>query len=136
MLVSVVINLEGDSMRPLIRRKRDYVTLVPAMRPLKRGDIVLFARVDGSFVLHRVCRMKDSQVQTLGDGCWEPDGWMPADRVLGLAVRLKREGRLFVLDSWFCRLLGIGWMALLPLRRGLRRGVNGFRKWLAEAQCK
>ena len=35
------IPLDGDSMRPLIRRNRDRVTIVPLARPLRRGDAAL-----------------------------------------------------------------------------------------------
>ena len=38
----VTICLEGDSMRPLIRRGRDPVTIVPLKRKNKKGDVVDF----------------------------------------------------------------------------------------------
>ncbi|MDO4371401.1 MAG: S24/S26 family peptidase, partial [Clostridia bacterium] len=39
----VTIPLEGDSMRPLIRRGCDPVTIVPIYGELRIGDVVLFA---------------------------------------------------------------------------------------------
>ena len=39
---TVMIRLDGDSMRPLIRRNRDAVTILSLPRPLKRRDVVLF----------------------------------------------------------------------------------------------
>ena len=41
-VIPMRIPLEGDSMRPLIRRGRDPVTIVPLSRALKRGDVVCF----------------------------------------------------------------------------------------------
>ncbi|MBR2942674.1 MAG: S24/S26 family peptidase [Clostridia bacterium] len=40
--IPVTITLEGDSMRPLIRRGRDRVTIVPLDREIRKGDVVLF----------------------------------------------------------------------------------------------
>ena len=37
----VTICLEGESMRPLIRKGRDPVTIVPVRGELKKGDVVL-----------------------------------------------------------------------------------------------
>lgn len=112
------IPLDGDSMRPLIRRGRDRVTFVPLDRPLKRGDVALFEAPPGRYVAHRVYRLEENRVQTLGDHCWNPDPWMPVSAVLGLAIQVERGKRTIPLDCPFMRTLGRIWMALLPLRRG------------------
>ena len=112
------IPLDGDSMRPLIRRGRDRVTFVPLDRPLKRGDVALFEAPPGRYVAHRVYRLEENRVQTLGDHCWNPDPWMPVSAVLGLATQVERGKRTIPLDCPFMRALGRIWMALLPLRRG------------------
>lgn len=112
------IPLDGDSMRPLIRRGRDRVTFVPLDRQLKRGDVALFESPPGRYVAHRVYRLKENRMQTLGDHCWNPEPWLPVSAVLGLAIQVER-GRLKIpLDCPFMRALGRIWMALLPLRRG------------------
>lgn len=111
------IPLDGDSMRPLIRRGRDPVTIVPLTRPLRCGDVVLFEYPVGRYVVHRVRRIREGLVQTLGDHCWNPDPWMPCTCVLGLVPRIQRNGRFIVLDSPIARGLGRIWMAGLPLRR-------------------
>lgn len=115
------IPLEGDSMHPLIRRSRDPVFIVPLTRPLKRGDVVLFEAPPGRYTAHRVYRIKDSYVQTLGDHCWNPDPWIRLADVLGVAVMAERDGVRIPLDSPFARALGRVWMSGLPLRRGYRR---------------
>ena len=111
------IPLDGDSMRPLIRRGRDRVTIVPLSRPLRRGDVVLFEYPAGRYVVHRVYRMRDESVRTLGDHCWNPDPWMPRACVLGLAIQFERDGRTIRLDNRPARRMGRIWMAGLPLRR-------------------
>ena len=111
------IPLDGDSMRPLIRRGRDRVTIVPLSRPLRRGDVALFEYPAGRYVVHRVYRMRDESVRTLGDHCWNPDPWMPRACVLGLAIQFERDGKTIRLDNRPARCMGRIWMAGLPLRR-------------------
>ena len=55
--ISVTTTLVGDSMRPLIRRGLDRVTIIPLRRKLHKGDVVLFSRGDGVYVVHRVWKL-------------------------------------------------------------------------------
>ena len=116
-VIPMRIPLEGDSMHPLIRRGRDPVTILPLSRKLRRGDVVLFENPPGRYVVHRVYRLKDGAVQTLGDNCWNPDPWMAEKQVLGQAVQAERNGRKIPLDNRAARAFGRLWMALLPARR-------------------
>lgn len=120
-MLPVTICLEGDSMRPLVRRGRDRVTIVPLHRPLKIGDIVLFKGGEKRYVVHRVYKIREGMVQTLGDNCWNPDSWMPLQDVWGLVVKMERGGRIFRLDCPSARLWGRFWMLLHPARILLRR---------------
>lgn len=112
----VTICLEGDSMRPLIRRGKDPVTIVPLTRSLMKGDVVLF-RLGVRYVVHRVWKLEGSLVQTFGDNCWNPEPWFPREQVLGQVVRYVRNGRMHRLDTPAARAWGRAWMALHPLRR-------------------
>lgn len=115
-MIPVRITLAGDSMRPLIRRDRDRVTILPVGKKLRVGDVVLFKGGPGRYVVHRVCRLRDGMVQTLGDNCMTPDPWMPLERVWGQVVRLERFGRSWRLDTGLARAWGSIWMAAFPLR--------------------
>ena len=112
----VTIPLEGSSMQPLIRRGIDPVTIVPLQRPLKKGDVILFTTNPGRFVVHRVWKLKDGFVCPLGDNCWNPDGWIPEENVLGQAICYIRNGRRYRLDTPPARIWGRVWMGLLPVR--------------------
>ena len=117
----VTIPLDGDSMRPLIRRGRDLVTIVPLQRPLKRGDVVLFTLGDGRYIVHRVWKLRGNFVRTLGDNCFGPEPWFPREQVLGQVIGFQRDGRHFSLATPLSRALGKGWMALRPLRNTAKR---------------
>ena len=120
-VIPMRIPLEGDSMRPLIRRGRDPVTILPLSRKLRRGDVVLFENPPGRYVVHRVYRLKDGAVQTLGDNCWNPDPWMAEKQVLGQAVQAERNGRKIPLDNRAARAFGRLWMACHPMRMQYRK---------------
>ena len=114
--IPVRIQLNGYSMQPLVRRLRDYVTVQPLRRPLKVGDIVLFADDMGRYVVHRVWKLQPDWVITLGDNCKAPDRPLRYDQIWGLVTRLERGILTINLDNGVSRLLGRAWMGMLPVR--------------------
>lgn len=116
----VTICLEGDSMRPLIRRGRDPVTVIPLNRQLCKGDVVL-VRIGRQYVVHRLWKMQQGAVRTFGDNCWNPDPWIPEGQVLGLVAHYQRRGRVHRLDTPQARAFGRMWMAIHPLRLCYKR---------------
>lgn len=116
----VTICLEGESMRPLIRRGRDPVTIVPLQRTLRKGDVVLF-NLGERYIVHRVWKLKPGWVRTFGDNCWNPEPWFPEEQVLGQVVRFIRDGRTIRLDTPFARGWGRVWLAVHPIRKLYRR---------------
>ncbi len=113
--------VQGDSMRPLIRRNRDLVTVVPLRAAPEIGDIVLFYRPGAgiNYVLHRVWKVQGDMVRTFGDGCYHPDPWMPSKNVWGIATHIKRG--FFDIDpnSRSSRAWAKGWTALVRYRKWL-----------------
>ncbi len=124
----VKITLAGNSMRPLIRKDRDLVIIVPLRRSPKIGDVVLFSRPDGSYVVHRLYKADGDTVQTLGDGCLRPDVPMPLASVCGLVTTVERGRCRLRLDTAAARLYGRIWMNLLPLHRLIARAKQFTRR--------
>jgi hypothetical protein len=127
----VRISLNGVSMQPLIRRQRDIVTIVPLFRELKIGDIVLFQRADGAYVVHRLQKKFTDSVQTLGDNCSFADSPISIHSVLGIITHVSRGKHTIHVDTPFARFLGRMWMCFRPIRniakfcfRKLRRFVK------------
>ncbi len=60
------ISPSGTSMLPLIRPGKDVVVLV-APTELKKGDIVLYTRSNGKFILHRLMHFKKNHLLMCGD---------------------------------------------------------------------
>lgn len=51
---------KGTSMLPLIRQGADAVALVSLDRKPKKGDVLLYRREDGQYVLHRLMRVENN----------------------------------------------------------------------------
>ena len=51
---TVMLTVTGGSMLPLLAGGRDRVTLGPVPERLRRGEVLLYRRADGSYVLHRL----------------------------------------------------------------------------------
>ena len=127
-ILPVHITLSGDSMRPLIRKGKERVTILPVTKPLTIGDIVLFHdKIRDRYVVHRVIRLDDDKVQTLGDFCVHPDRWMDISWVYGIVTEIHYRTRCFSTDSNFSRAFGRVWMAIRPIRPiyiGIHRGIR------------
>lgn len=114
------VPLIGHSMQPLVRKMRDIVTILPVSRPLRKGDIVLFRRADGVYVVHRLIRIEKDAVQTLGDNCPRPDAPLPISEVLGIVTHVQRGKRTLHVDTPSWRWAGRLWSAILPVRNCYR----------------
>ena len=91
----VRIQLNGGSMYPLVRMKRDYVTIAPIRDMPAAGDIVLFLNGNtGQYVVHRLWKVENDKVLIWGDNCPAPDGWFQMETVLGKVVLVERGKRV------------------------------------------
>lgn len=57
----------GTSMKPLLRDGVDTIVLIKAPKKLKKFDIPLYRRTDGSFVLHRIVGENKDGYILIGD---------------------------------------------------------------------
>ena len=123
--VPVSFVIDGDSMRPLMRKGKDTVTAVPVYRKLKKGDIVVFARNDGAYICHRIWRIKGEFLVTIGDACYGFDTPMHISQVWGIVTKKEKNGKETRLDSAASRIYGKLWMSLRWLRI-IRRDIKRF----------
>ncbi len=92
--VAFPLVVSGSSMEPFLHPGRDVVMLAAlGERRVKRGDILLFCRKDGSFVLHRVYRADSGGVWFIGDAQSFTEGPVPQDRLFARVDRVIRRGR-------------------------------------------
>ena len=106
----------GTSMLPFLLDRRSVVYLEKdrSYQP-KRGDIVLFLRPDGAWVLHRVVRLlPNGKLLINGDGQAWTETIMP-QQIMARVVRICRRKRIFSTENVIYRVLSRMWMPLRPL---------------------
>lgn len=112
----VAVRIAGCSMVPFLADGRDSVCLAKPHSPLKRGDIVCYRRLDGSFVLHRICKVRPEGYYIVGDGQQELEGPVARDQIFARVVRVNRKGR-WIGEKQFCwRFFAGTWLRLRPFR--------------------
>lgn len=111
----------GISMLPMLRPGRDSVTLERAVEPLKKYDIPLYRRQDGSYVLHRVVRAGESYL-CVGDNQIDCETVLPA-QIVAVVTAFDRDGRARSVDAAGYRL----YCRLWPLARFARRAWRSLR---------
>lgn len=90
----VPLVISGSSMAPFLVHGRDTVFLSKLTRRAKRGDMVLYRRAGGQYILHRVYRAEEKTLQLIGDGqvSIEPGIWH--SQVLAVVTAVRRKDKL------------------------------------------
>lgn len=111
----VIAQTVGDSMEPLLRQGETQVVLMPLSGALKRGDLPLYQRPDGQYVLHRVVAVRQGVYYTRGDNRYGEERVEP-DWMLGVASDVIRDGKTTpVTDPAYQRYVKLR-LASYPLR--------------------
>ncbi|MBQ7038624.1 MAG: S24/S26 family peptidase [Clostridia bacterium] len=115
--LTVTLPVTGNSMKPLFSHKRDSVVL-SACDPysLKRGDVPLYRRDDGQYVLHRIVRVEEDTYTLTGDAQWELEIGLPKKNVLAVMTGFIRKGKAVNCQNFSYRVYVAVWMCLRPLR--------------------
>ncbi|MBE6923733.1 MAG: hypothetical protein E7466_00635 [Ruminococcaceae bacterium] len=116
---NIPIPVAGGSMTPFLVHG-DTVYLSAPDSPLKRGDVVLYQRLGGRYILHRIKKVrKDGSLIIVGDAQRElellPSQTLVRARVIG-AMHKGKPCRPGSFRWWFYRR---PWLWLLPLRHRL-----------------
>ncbi len=94
------IPITGTSMNPLLYQNRDFVRIVKPQLPLKIGDIPLYRRNDGAFVLHRVVAIKDNGEYVMcGDNQFILEFGITDKNIIGVAKTLIINGEEIDTDT-------------------------------------
>lgn len=106
----------GGSMLPFLLDRRSVVYLKKdrGYQP-KRGDVVLFLRPDGAWVLHRIVRLlPNGELLINGDAQAWTETIMPP-QIMAHVVQICRRKRTFSAENVWYRLLSRMWMPLRPI---------------------
>ena len=114
----VTLTITGNSMRPMLTHLRDSVALTscnPAA--LKVGDIPLYRRESGTYVLHRIMKVHDSTYDISGDHQWVLEKDVEKSRVLCVVKGFTRKGKYYSCGNKGYRLYSFLWRKLFVFRK-------------------
>ena len=112
----------GTSMLPLLRNGMDTAVLVKKPAALKKGDVPLFRREDGQFVLHRAVKVyQDGSFDARGDNQLVTEKGVKYGQVIAVMTAVIRDGE----RTDFLSTADRAYRKKLALRYGKRR-VRGF----------
>ena len=122
----------GQSMRPFIH-SGDALLIEPRDgAKLKIGDVILYRRPSGTYVVHRLIKKNGSAVLiTKGDSLNYYDASIPAEQVMGRVIQIEGRGRLLRLQAGPSRAFGwlLAWLARGRNRNRIRLMRNLSRVW-------
>ena len=115
---SIRFSVTGNSMFPLFVNRRDSVT-VSTPETIKKYDIVLHRRVDGTYIMHRVISKRGDLLTIAGDNENEKERNVPVNAVVAKVTSFNRKGREYNMKELHYRLYCHLWLAVFPFRLGI-----------------
>lgn len=114
-----VVPITGTSMLPLLKEGRDRVELESSDRErLKKGDIVLYKKNDGTLVLHRIIKVEDEGTFTLlGDHQIKNTEQVSREQIIAVAKGVFINGRYVNEKTRWYRIYKKIWLGNLTVRR-------------------
>ena len=110
----------GSSMWPLFRTHRDRVYIVKPEGELRRLDVALYPDGQGSYIMHRVIRVREDEYLIRGDNTFALEH-VPKSLVIGVLSEFDRKGRHVSVSSPVYRIYSQLWTLAYPLRFVMRR---------------
>ena len=107
----VPVNVAGTSMTPFLD-PGDTVLLDLPQKPVKPGDVVLFTRFNGRYVLHRVVSIApDGTLELLGDAQIASE-WIAPSQVRAIVTGIRRGDKHLDESSLRWRFFAGPWMGI------------------------
>lgn len=101
----------GISMLPMLRDRKDTVVLVKPSLPLKKYDVALYKRADGTFVLHRVVGFDKNGYIFCGDNQYVFEHGITDENIIAVTKSYIKAGKTIPCNSfsykcyclWHCK---------------------------------
>ena len=121
---AVKIKVTGYSMYPLVSSRRDSVLLGKCGK-LKIGDVPLFQRPDGSFILHRIVGKKNGAFYVMGDYETKKEYPVYPSQIVAVAKGFYRKNKFWSCDSFSYKLYSAFWRKTVSIRPFLLKRLAG-----------
>lgn len=116
---------KGVSMLPLLREGRDvFILRKKGMDRCRSGDVVLYKRPPGKYVLHRVIAVREKDYVILGDNCIVKEYGITDEDIMAVMTGFVRNGKEHTTEETGYRLYTFGILHTIPFRVFLRKCMN------------
>lgn len=127
--IDVTITVTGNSMYPLFMHKRDSVILTRCNKyTLKTGDIALYKRDNGQYVLHRIVKVNKNSYDLCGDHQYLIEKKLPKEKIIAVVKAFERKGKRYSCDTFAYGLYWRLWVFSMPYRSLLYSIYNRLRR--------
>lgn len=113
---TVPLVISGNSMSPFLIHERDTVFLSKIKAPLKKGDMILYRRDTGAYILHRICKAEGAVFSLVGDAQTLVERGIRRDQVLAIVSAVRRKGKILKPGSFWWDFFEKVWIRLIPFR--------------------
>ena len=122
------LRVSGNSMAPFLVHDRDTVFLTRVNRPLRRGDIVLYRRKTGAYILHRICGAKGDLFSMVGDAQTRIEYGIGREQIFAVVCSALRKGRRQKPGCFWWDFFEKIWVRIIPVRPVLLRTYGGLKR--------
>lgn len=111
----------GNSMSPFLIHGRDRVWLARPDRPVHRGDILLYRRKNGMYVLHRVYAVEAGAFIMVGDAQTKLEKGIQQKQIIAVVTKAERKGKMLTPGCFWWDFFERVWVRIPTLRRTIHR---------------
>lgn len=115
--------VNGRSMYPMLRNRKDTVVIRPVTGKLKKYDVPLY-RKKGMYVLHRIVKVTQDGYVICGDNCTVQERDVTEEQIIGKLVGFYRGERQISMNGFVYQLYCRVWVAAYPVRCFLKKLRN------------
>lgn len=115
--------VNGTSMLPMLRNRKDTVIIRPVTDKLKKYDVVLY-RKENMYVLHRIVKVMPDGYIICGDNCTNLERDVTNRQIIGKMEEFYRGERQVFMNGVGYKLYCIIWVALYPVRYLVKKIKN------------
>ena len=120
---SAPLTVTGWSMMPMLHNRRDSVVIEPVEDRQKKGDLILYRRENGQYVLHRILRLNKEGYVCCGDNQFFTEK-VGESQLIAVVTRFTRGGKSYDVDNkgyrryvwWWVNFHWLRWLYLGPRR--------------------
>ena len=93
-ITALPLVISGNSMVPFLVGGRDTVYLSKLKGDVKKGDVVLYRRDSGAYILHRVYKVDKTGCTMVGDAHTQLETGIRKDQLIAVMTSALRKGRM------------------------------------------